>query len=188
MVNKPKIKGTAAETAVVNWLRDHGHPQAERRALHGSTDLGDITGTPGLCWEVKATSLRPNLSLWLRETETERMACGADYGILVVKTKGMGYSRVGQWWAVMYTINMEMLFRQVGKYNPCLPSNLVLSSRELVLVSGEIQTGRFVTVAPKGEKDQDFFWEIAKLETVNALLRDAGYGNAMQPFYLEGGV
>lgn len=49
MTNRPKAIGTAAETAVVRYLAAHGFPAAERRALHGATDLGDITGTPGLC-------------------------------------------------------------------------------------------------------------------------------------------
>ena len=53
MTGRPKDIGTAAETAVVRFLRDNGFPLAERRALHGSTDRGDITGTPGLVWEVK---------------------------------------------------------------------------------------------------------------------------------------
>ena len=53
MTNRPKAIGTAAETAVVRYLAAHGFPNAERRALHGATDLGDITGTPSLCWEVK---------------------------------------------------------------------------------------------------------------------------------------
>lgn len=53
MNNSPKAIGTAAETAVVRYLAAHGFPAAERRALHGATDLGDITGTPSLCWETE---------------------------------------------------------------------------------------------------------------------------------------
>ena len=53
MTRRPMDIGTAAESAVVKVLREHGFPHAERRALHGSIDLGDITGTPGLAWEVK---------------------------------------------------------------------------------------------------------------------------------------
>ena len=49
MTNRPKAIGTAAETAVVRYLAAHGFPAAERRALHGATDLGDITGTPRSC-------------------------------------------------------------------------------------------------------------------------------------------
>src|SRR5690606_4660297 len=51
---KPRDTGTRAETAVVRYRRDHGWPHAERRALRGNQDAGDITGTPGVCWSVKA--------------------------------------------------------------------------------------------------------------------------------------
>lgn len=53
MVNRPKDKGTWAETRVTEFLRDNGWPYAERRALAGVTDKGDITGCPGLVFEVK---------------------------------------------------------------------------------------------------------------------------------------
>jgi len=52
-MSKAKAKGTSAETAVVKYLIDNGFPYAERRALNGALDLGDITGTPALAWEVK---------------------------------------------------------------------------------------------------------------------------------------
>ena len=55
MTNRPKAIGTAAETAVVRYLAAHGFPAAERRALHGATDLGDITGTPQIVWERATT-------------------------------------------------------------------------------------------------------------------------------------
>ena len=45
MVNKPKILGTQWETDVVRYLQAHGAPLAERRALSGPVDKGDIAGT-----------------------------------------------------------------------------------------------------------------------------------------------
>ena len=45
-MSKAKAKGTAAETALVKYLRDHGFPGAERRAMTGEFDQGDVTGTP----------------------------------------------------------------------------------------------------------------------------------------------
>ena len=39
MVTRSKDIGTRAETAVVRYLAAHGFPAAERRALHGATDL-----------------------------------------------------------------------------------------------------------------------------------------------------
>jgi hypothetical protein len=61
MTNRSKNIGTAAETAVVKAARAYGFPGAERRALHGSTDLGDILLCPGVIVEVKAgkQTLRP---------------------------------------------------------------------------------------------------------------------------------
>src|SRR5690606_27104000 len=53
-MSRSKDIGTRAETAVVRYLRANGFEHAERRALRGRQDAGDITGTPGICWEVKA--------------------------------------------------------------------------------------------------------------------------------------
>ena len=52
-MTRSKDIGTRAETQVVRFLAANGWPSAERRALHGSLDQGDVTGTPGLVWEVK---------------------------------------------------------------------------------------------------------------------------------------
>ena len=45
-MSKAKQKGTLAESALVKFLQSAGFPNAERRALAGINDLGDITGTP----------------------------------------------------------------------------------------------------------------------------------------------
>ena len=105
MVNRPKSIGTAAETAVVRYLREHGFPHAERRALAGSYDLGDVTGCPGLVVEVKGGAKAKNASdglvhAWLMETETERVNAHADIGLLVLQRAGIGPTNAGRWWAV----------------------------------------------------------------------------------------
>lgn len=94
-----KAKGTRTETSVVRFLNMVGFANAERRALSGSKDLGDIAGVPSIVWEVKAGH-RLLLPEWLRQTETERVNATADYGILVIKPRGVGDTRVGDWWAV----------------------------------------------------------------------------------------
>lgn len=104
MANKPKARGTAAETAVVRAIRPRGWPHAERRALAGVHDLGDITGTPGICWEVKGGDAARNASDgqitdWLAETEKERGNAGADIGVLVVQRGGVGAANAHRWWA-----------------------------------------------------------------------------------------
>ena len=102
---RPKDIGTRAETAVVRYLVAHGWPLAERRALHGTHDLGDITGTPGLVWEVKGgeASQDPSdkrIDAWLTETEVERAHAGAAYGILVCQRRRKS---AGLWWAWLPT-------------------------------------------------------------------------------------
>jgi hypothetical protein len=47
-MTRSKDKGTAAESLVVKYLQSTYWPHAERRALSGGLDKGDITGTPGL--------------------------------------------------------------------------------------------------------------------------------------------
>lgn len=100
MVNPSKIKGTKAETAFVSWLREY-FPYAERRALKGGKDCGDVTGVPGLVFEVK-DAVTWNLPAWLKETEAERVNANAEYGLLVMKPPSVGYTRVSQWAVAVY--------------------------------------------------------------------------------------
>lgn len=107
MTNRPKQIGTAAETAVVRTLRTLGFPHAERRALTGALDQGDITGCPGLVFEVKGgeaakVASDAQITAWLAETEAERLNAGADIGVLVLQRRGVGASNAGRWWAVVW--------------------------------------------------------------------------------------
>jgi hypothetical protein len=69
-VSASKAKGTAWESAIVAYLREHGAPHAERRALHGNKDMGDISGIPGLVVEAKSAA-RQDWSTWVDEAEAE---------------------------------------------------------------------------------------------------------------------
>lgn len=105
-MNKSKAKGTAAETAVVRAIQKRGFPSAERRSLKGTHDQGDITGCPGICWEVKGGQAAWDASdgqilAWLAETEKERINAGADIGVLVVQRKGIGPKNAHRWWAIL---------------------------------------------------------------------------------------
>lgn len=105
MSARPKDIGTAAETAVVRALRQLGFPHAERRALAGAFDLGDIVGTPGIVWEVKGGNAAKTASdgqvfQWVEETERERRNAGADIGILVMQRSGIGAGNAHRWLAV----------------------------------------------------------------------------------------
>jgi hypothetical protein len=86
-VSAARRKGTAAESAVVGWLREHGWPFAERRALAGAKDRGDIAGLPGVVLEVK-NAKQMQLGAWLAEMLVEVENDGADLGWLVVKKRG----------------------------------------------------------------------------------------------------
>lgn len=98
MTNKPKIKGTRAESALVGYLKSMYWPDAERRALTGNLDKGDVAGCSGLAWEQKAARTLA-IPAWLRETAVEKANSGADYGILVIKPHGVG--KVQNWWALI---------------------------------------------------------------------------------------
>jgi hypothetical protein len=98
-MSKAKQKGTMAETAVAEFLKQTW-PQVERRTLGGANDKGDIAGVPNCVVEVKNQGTY-KISEWLKETEQERRNAGVDYGILVIKPKGIGVSRSNEWWAVV---------------------------------------------------------------------------------------
>jgi Holliday junction resolvase len=114
-VNRSKIKGTKAESAVRSYLQAHGFPHAERLALSGAADRGDITGTPGLCIEVKDTKAAD----WggqLRETVTERDNAKARHGVLVRKRRG--HVDPARWYAVMEFEDWVRLVRAAGFGDP----------------------------------------------------------------------
>lgn len=80
-------KGTAWESMVVEHLRANGAPHAERRALAGAKDRGDVAGIPGVVIECKSAA-RVELAAWLDEAETERANDRADVGVVWIKRRG----------------------------------------------------------------------------------------------------
>lgn len=106
MKRRPRDIGTKAESAVVKVLTANGFPQAERRALRGERDAGDLTGTPGICWSVKGGDQARNASdldieRWLADLATQMRHARADIGVLVVQRKGVGEANAHRWWAIM---------------------------------------------------------------------------------------
>jgi hypothetical protein len=91
-----RAKGTAAETAVVRFLQANGYPSAERRALAGVNDRGDVAGIPGLVIEVKAEK-RLELARYVDEALTE--AGLDDLGIVWHKRVRRG--NPGEWYVSM---------------------------------------------------------------------------------------
>lgn len=106
MVNRPKAIGTAGETAVVRYVAAHGFNGAERIALHGIADQGDVSLCPGVMVEVKSghaaeQASDATIAEWLADTERERVARGCDVAFLVTKRRGKGAANAGAWWAHM---------------------------------------------------------------------------------------
>ena len=84
-----KRKGTSWESAIVDYLRASGVPHAERRALNGAKDRGDIAGLPGVVVEAKSAA-QVQLAGWLEEAKTERDNDGAEVGVVWFKRRGKG--------------------------------------------------------------------------------------------------
>ena len=114
-MSKAKAKGTAAETAFVKYLQGHGFAGAERRALGGGSggDLGDITGTPCLTWEIKNVR-KYSIPAWLLESAAERENARADYCPLIVKPVGVGLANPGNWWAILTAVELVELLCAAG--------------------------------------------------------------------------
>jgi len=82
---------------VVEYLNARGFPYAERRALAGNADRGDIAGIPGVMLELKAAKALA-LSQWMDEVRVEKANANAQVGALVVKRRSHS---VGKSYVVM---------------------------------------------------------------------------------------
>lgn len=87
-----RAKGTAFETAVVRYLNEHGFPYAERRALAGTNDKGDITGVPGVMFECKSVKTI-TLSEFMGEVDAQKANARAQIGVAVIKRRQKPVSR-----------------------------------------------------------------------------------------------
>jgi hypothetical protein len=122
-MGKSKMIGTKAETAVVKVLQANGWPSAERRALggEGGQDRGDITGTPGVTWQVKGGHMAEGASdslieEWLASTEKQRLANHDPIGVLVWKRYAVGEANAHRWWAAMHAWQVHALFVDQAAY------------------------------------------------------------------------
>jgi hypothetical protein len=111
MTNRSKQKGTTAESAIVAFLRDNGFPHAERRALHGAADRGDIAGIPGIAIESKSCA-KFEPAAWLDEATTERANDLADYGVVWFKRRGK--SSPGSWFVLMDGNQLVRMLHDLG--------------------------------------------------------------------------
>jgi hypothetical protein len=183
----------------VGFLRANGWPPAERRALNGSTDRGDITGTPGVAWEVKYAGAGLKVGEWLGQTHTERLNAGADYGVLVMKPSGLGVTKVGSWYAVMTDGDFTRLKNQAGE--PAY-SFFILRDREPTYYTAatlrfqltaatkpdKMMPGELVALLlrpPKTKERPEAWYRVMTLEHMTHLLRSAGYGDRHVPVDLR---
>lgn len=81
-MSKSKAKGTAWERRLVDYLKVNGFPWAERRALEGTNDRGDVAGIPGVVLEAK-NAKRVELAAWVDEMIVEKRHAGASIGAVV---------------------------------------------------------------------------------------------------------
>ena len=85
-MSRSRVIGTRWESDVVAYLVDHGFPEAERRALHGGLDRGDIAGVPGVMLECKAERSL-DLASYVDEVEIQTANAKARIGAAVVKRR-----------------------------------------------------------------------------------------------------
>nr|WP_236646910.1 hypothetical protein [Micromonospora acroterricola] len=154
MKRRPRDIGTKAETAVVRYLQSAGFPHAERRSLRGALDAGDITGTPGVCWEVKGgdaarTASDLMIERWMAELAAEVTNAKADVGLLVVQRAGVGPANAGRWWAYMPCFQVAVLAADdpVGAYGSFPVRMLLADAVTLLRAAGYGEPDRPV-VAP----------------------------------------
>jgi hypothetical protein len=48
----------------------------------------------------------------MHETEAERVNAAATFGVLVVKPRGLGVTRVGDWWGCLPMNQMNLLLKR----------------------------------------------------------------------------
>jgi len=111
VVNRPKIKGTAWESKVVQALQRSKWPHAERRALQGGLDKGDIAGVIGVCIEAKDCK-SITLGPWMKELQAETANSRAAVGAIWAKRRG--YTEAEDGYVVMDGHTFLRLLDQAG--------------------------------------------------------------------------
>lgn len=95
----------------MQFLRDNGVPHAERRALGGNKDRGDLAGIPGVVVEAKSAQ-RLQLAAWVDEAEAERANDGADIGVVWIKRKGR--ASPGSGYVILTGVQLVRLLTAAG--------------------------------------------------------------------------
>jgi hypothetical protein len=115
MVNRSKNKGTAWETEIVRYLIEGGAIHAERRALKGKLDRGDVAGVPGVVIEAKSLKSIPMAAV-LDETLTEMKNADVHIGFAWIKRRGRTSAARG--YALMEGETVRTLLIEAGYIVP----------------------------------------------------------------------
>jgi hypothetical protein len=110
-VSAARAKGTKWETAIVEHLRSEGWPGAERRALLGGGDRGDIAGIVGVVIEAKNCK-QARWGEWLDEARRESANASASVG--VVWAHRVGRASPGEGFVVMTGATFLRLLKDAG--------------------------------------------------------------------------
>lgn len=141
-MTRSRVKGTRWESAIVAYLQAVGVPYAERRALAGATDRGDIAGIPGVVIEGKCAA-RVELAEWLDEAEAERVNAGAAVGVVWFKRRGK--ASAGDGFVLLSGATLVQLLRDAGYLPPAMTRG---GGRTCLTASATSPPGISSTVAP----------------------------------------
>ncbi|MFG2292016.1 hypothetical protein [Streptomyces sp. NPDC048603] len=89
MGNASKAKGTAWESALVSYFREHHNPEARRNVQMGAKDIGDIAGYYLHAVEAKAEKTI-TLADYIVQANREAVHAGEPFGCAVVKRRMKG--------------------------------------------------------------------------------------------------
>lgn len=111
-MSKERAKGTRWNTEIVRFLREHGFTYAERRALAGSKDLGDVTGIPGGPVIEAKNQNRHSFAEWLDEANVEAVNAHAPFGVVWAHRRGK--TSAGSGYVLMDGNSFVMLLKEAG--------------------------------------------------------------------------
>lgn len=117
MTNTAARKGNQeGEIPVEQNFIARGFHRVYRLGKQGTKDKGDIGGIDDVCIEVKNWGTY-HFGPWMKELAKKKANKAAKIGALLVKPKGIGKTRVDQWWVVMTVGDFENLLIEAG-YGP----------------------------------------------------------------------
>lgn len=101
---RPKDKGTKAETDVVNWARSKGFHNPARIVQYGNKDHGDVQLAPNIMAQIKdgyTEGREPSdylIGQWLGKLDEQKKHGGWEHTVLVHKRKGKGSPDDWRWY------------------------------------------------------------------------------------------